>query len=362
MKGMTKIGASGPAKPGSAQPRRAPKYRHCQTNPKNLHANGENKGHSGSPARGTPGFVPPFSTRKTPQKPTKNPVFHTRNPAHAHRLLALLLCSAALACAASPPQRIVSLSPDLTEILYGVGAFPRVVGVSNYDTYPPEAARLPHLGQLQTPAFEQLAALRPDLVLINNAQAPFLEQTLKDLGLPVLEAANQTVQQVYTAMMIIGRAVGHESEAAKLVASTREGLDRVARRTAALPKTRVVLIIDRTPGTLRDLYTATDGSYLAELVAMAGGKIALAPVEHGYRKLSKEDLLAANPEVILDFVQASKGQFTGNKIEAWNDMPELKAVRTHRVYEVDEDYVPHASQRMVQTAELFARLIHSEQK
>jgi len=79
----------------------------------------------------------------------------------------------------SAPQRIISLSPDLTELLYGVGAFPRVVGVSNYETYPPETAKLPHLGELHSPNFERLAALRPDLVVINNAQAPFLEDTLK---------------------------------------------------------------------------------------------------------------------------------------------------------------------------------------
>jgi iron complex transport system substrate-binding protein len=276
------------------------------------------------------------------------------------RALFLALSFAICALGADVPHRIVSLSPDLTEMLYGVGAFNRVVAVSNYDTYPPEATKLPHLGQLHNPSFEKLTALRPDLVVINNAQAPFLEDTLKELGLRVLKTSNRSVQEVYAAILAIGRATGNEGEAAALVAATREGLDRVARKTARLQKPRVVLIVDRTPGTLRDLYTATGGSYLAELVEMAGGQIVVPPVERGYTKLSKEDLLAADPDIILDFIHGPKSRFAGDPIEAWLELPELKAVRAHRVRGVDEDFVPHASQRMVQTAELFVKLIHPE--
>jgi iron complex transport system substrate-binding protein len=250
----------------------------------------------------------------------------------------------------------------LTEIVYGVGAFSSVVGVSNYDTYPPEVAKLSHLGELHSPNLEKLTALRPDLVIVNSAQAPFLEDSLRQLGLRVLKTANSSIQEIYDSIQAIGRATGHEREATALVASTREGLDRVARRTATLPKPKIALIVDRTPGTLRDLYTATKGSYFAELVEIAGGHLALPPARTGYARLSKEDLLAANPDVILDFVHGPKSRFAGDPMEAWKEMPELKAVRTHRVHSVMEDYVPHASQRILQTAELFARLIHPEAK
>lgn len=276
-----------------------------------------------------------------------------------HAILAAL-CWTLYAAGAPPPQRIVSLSPDLTEILYGVGAFSRVVGVSNYDTYPPEVAKLPHLGQLNNVSLERLTALHPDMVVVNTVQAPFLEGTLKELGLRVLKVSNQSVQEVYTAMTAIGHATGNDSQAARLVAVTREGLDRVARKTAHLPKTRVVLIVDRTPGTLRDLDTATEGSYLAELVGIAGGRVVVPPSRIGYGKLATENLLALDPDVILDFVHGVQGNFSGDPMEAWRELPELKAVRGHRVKAVNEDYVPHASQRMVQTAELFAKLIHPE--
>jgi len=197
-------------------------------------------------------------------------------------------------------------------------------------------------------------------VIVDDGQAPFVEDNFKKLGLRVMVVADHTVKDVYAAITALGYATGHEEAAAKLAATTRAELLRISQRTAALPKPKVVLIVERTPGTLRDLYTATDGGFLAELVTMAGGRIAAPPDKRGYAKLSKEDLLAINPDVILDFIHGAKSRFAGEPMEAWRDMAELKAVGTRRVHGVNEEFVPHASQRMVQTAALFARLIHPE--
>jgi iron complex transport system substrate-binding protein len=261
---------------------------------------------------------------------------------------------------ADRPKRIVSLSPNMTEMLYGIGAFGQVVAVSDYCTYPPSVTKLPSVGGWHNPSLEKLTALRPDLVVIDDGQAPFVEDKFRDLGLRIIVAPDHTIDNVYSAIMALGRASNHEVEAQKLIASTREGLSRVGRKTAALPKTRVILIVDRTPGTLRDLYTTTEGSFLSELVAIAGGHVAASAAKNGYGKLNKENLLAIDPDVILDFIHGAKSRFAGDPMEAWSEMPELKAVRDHRVYGVNQDFVPHASQRMVETAELFARLIHPE--
>jgi iron complex transport system substrate-binding protein len=279
----------------------------------------------------------------------------------AARIFALTIVGGLCAHAADLPRRIISLSPNLTEILYGIGAFPQVAGITDYCTYPPEAAKIPSVGGWANPSFEKLMSLRPDLVVLDDAQAPLFQQNLRDLGLPTLVARDHNIGQVYGAIETLGRATGHVQTAAQLAATTREGLARVSRRTAALPKPRVVLIVDRTPGTLRDLY-AVGGGYLAELVAVAGGRIAGPPAVAGYGKISKEDLLAINPDIIFDLTHGAVGRFAADPLEAWREMPELSAVRAHRVYTVNEDYVPHASQRMVQTAELFARLLHPELK
>jgi len=278
------------------------------------------------------------------------------------RALLVALLSAVIAGAADVPHRIVSLSPNVTEMLYGIGAFGQVVGISDYCTYPPEVKNLPSIGGWHNPSLEKLAALKPDLVISDDSQAPFIEKNVEALGLRLLVVPNHTIRDVYSGIADLGRVTGHEEQAAKLIAQTRDDLQRVSQKTASRAAPRVVLIVNRTPGTLRDLYTATEGGFLAELVAIAGGRIAARKAPNGYGKLSKEDLLAINPETILDFIHGSQGRFAGDPVEAWKEMPELKAVRTGQIHGINEDYVPHASQRVVQTAELFARLIHPELK
>ncbi len=275
-------------------------------------------------------------------------------------LLRLVVLCCACAAGADLPRRIVSLSPNMTELLFGIGAFGQVAGVSDYCTYPPGVKKLPSVGGWDNPSLEKLAALRPDLVIVDAAQASLVADKFRDLGLRVMVTADRTVEDVYASMAALGRATGHESEAARLAAATREGLEKVARKTAGLPRPKVVLIVDRTPGTLRDLYTVTAGGFLAELVEIAGGRIGVPANKLGYARMSKEDLLAIDPDIILDFVHASPNALTGDLMQAWGEMPELKAVRNRKVYGVNEDFVPHASQRMVETAALFARLIHGE--
>jgi ABC-type Fe3+-hydroxamate transport system substrate-binding protein len=219
--------------------------------------------------------------------------------------------------------------------------------------------KLPSVGGWDGASLEKLLALRPDLVVVDDAEAPFIERKVKDLGFRLLVAPNHTVEDVYAGMAALGRATGREAGAQKLIAETRERLARISRKTAAQPRLSVLVIVDRTPGTLRDLYAVTSGGFMAELVTIAGGRIAMPPQAGGYSKLSHEDLLAINPDVILDCSRAMDQRPNG-AITVWQQMPELKAVRARRVYGLDEDYVPHASQRMVETAALFARLIHPE--
>jgi iron complex transport system substrate-binding protein len=275
----------------------------------------------------------------------------------------VLIASLAFAASAAgeAPRRIVSLSPNLTEILYGIGAFPQVAGVTDYCTYPPEVKKLPSVGGWDGANLEKLLSLRPDMVVVDDAEAPFIQRKVKDLGFRLLVVPNHTIEDVYTGMAELGRATGHEGGAQRLIAETREGLARISRKTAAQPRPSALVIVDRTPGTLRELYAATGGGYLAELVTIAGGRNAATPQAGGYGKLSHEDLLAINPDVILDCSRAMDQRPSG-ALTVWQQMPELKAVRARRVYSLDEDYIPHASQRMVETAALFARLIHPEAK
>lgn len=257
-------------------------------------------------------------------------------------------------------NRIVSIAPTTTEILYGVGAFDRVVAVSDYCTYPPEVKSLPRVGGWHTPSLERLVSLRPDLVVLTEAQTPFIADELRQLGIPMLVTRSQTIAHTLEAIELVGRAVGKEREGRALAAATRATLESVRARARNLPRPKVLCVVDRTPGTLRDIYAATRGSFLTELIEAAGGIPVAAPAPLEYGKIDKEMVLALNPDVIFDLMPGSSGQSAKGALAAWSDLPELNAVRTRRVFPITEEFVPHASQMIAETAVLFARLLHPE--
>jgi iron complex transport system substrate-binding protein len=262
------------------------------------------------------------------------------------------------AVAATPPQRIVSVAPTVTEMLYGIGAFNRVVAVTEYCTYPPAAKALPKVGGWATPSIEKIAGFQPGLVAFTEIQAPFLDSPLKKLGIRTLIARSTTIQDAFNSMEALGNATGTERGAANLVAQVKASLDAVRRRAAGLPHPSVLCIIDRTPGTLRDLYAAIEGSFLAELIVIAGGSVVGGAARGGYGRISKEAVLTANPDIVLDLMPI---QQPGASPElAWRDLPELKAVRRGSVHIVREEYAAHDSQLIAKTAVVFAQLLHPE--
>jgi len=258
------------------------------------------------------------------------------------------------------PQRIVSLSPSVTEILYGVGAWPQVIAVSQFCTYPEDVKNKPRVNGWDKTNLEQVLALKPDFVIGVDAQEPFLKDKLNGLGVRSLFLKSQTLADVFASIEEIGRATGHEQDATDLAAKTRGEINAVRKAVADRSHPRVLCVVDRVPGTIRDLYTATRGSYLDELITIAGGE-SIAPVaEHGYGKINKEAVLTLNPEVIIDMVQGSKGNFGEDPVAVWNELKEIRAVRDKRIYSMADPSVIHPSQFVGHTAQVFARALHPE--
>lgn len=268
------------------------------------------------------------------------------------------------------PQRIISLSPSTTEILYGVGAFERVVAVSDYCDYPAEVKNLPRVGGWGNPNIERLAALRPDLVIVSDVQLPFLKSRLDALHIPVLGVPSKSLTDALDAITLVGRATKQEARAGTLRVETEARISSVRARTRDLPKPRVLCIVDRVPGTLRDLYSISRESFLAELIQAAGGEVLSVPnAPGGYGQISKEAVLQMNPDIIIDMVQgASKSADNNNNGGAldedlqkvWRELSQLKAVRDGRVHQLRDTSVLHPSQFVADTAERFARLLHPE--
>ena len=285
-------------------------------------------------------------------------------------LLILLVFGAACGRAPSGPppaahpsgavHRIVSLSPSATEILYGVGVFDRVVAVSNYCTYPPEVARLPRVGNWLNANAEQLAELRPDLVVMTESQAHFLDAKLQALGFKSLVVRSQTLADAYDAIAAIGAAVGKTAEGKALAERTRGEVEAVRVRAAGLAHPRVLCVVDRVPGTLRELYTATYGSFIAELIEVAGGTSVAPRANTGYGKLTKEALVVLDPEIIIDMIQGAKGRLGEDPRRVWGELAQVAAVRNGCVVALDDTAFLHPSQLVAVSAQRFAEIIHPE--
>ena len=281
------------------------------------------------------------------------------------KLLILLIlvcagCGSHTQQSAPVPQRIVSISPNVTEILYGIGAWPQVVAVSQFCSFPDDVKNKPRVGGWDNTNLEQLTVLKPDLVIGVEAQAPFLRDKLDALGIRSLFLNSQTLADVYTSIKEIGRVSGHEQQAAQLMTRTQNEIEAVRRSIAGRPQVKVLCVVDRIPGTIRELYTATNGSFLAELIAAAGGESIAPAGEHGWGQITKEAVVTLNPEVIIDMVQDSKGNFGEDPVAVWRELPEVSAVQKQRIYPVRDMLVIHPSQFVGRTAEVFARMIHPE--
>ncbi|HEX8119507.1 MAG TPA: ABC transporter substrate-binding protein [Pyrinomonadaceae bacterium] len=281
--------------------------------------------------------------------------------------LLLLLCAA---CAgtrptapveAGRPARIISLSPSTTEILYGVGAFERVVAVSDYCSYPEGVNKLPRVGGWNNPNMEQIASLSPDLVVFSDAQAQFVKDKVEAAGIKTLAVPSQTLEDAYKSIELVGRATGDEEAAQRLLAQTRLSVEAVRAATERLPKRRVLCVVDRVPGTLRDLYTAGGDSFIAQLIRVAGGEPVSPPTREGWGKMQKEAVVALDPDVVLDLMmQPQTGGLAEDTLAVWKELPTLRAVREGRVYPVREQTVLHPSQLVGDSARRFAELIHPE--
>ncbi|MDX6268804.1 MAG: cobalamin transport system substrate-binding protein [Acidobacteriota bacterium] len=266
--------------------------------------------------------------------------------------------SAKDASASSAPQRIISLSPSTTEVLYGVGAFERVVAVSDYDKFPPEVAKLPKIGGWSNTNLEQVATLKPDLVIMTSSQAPLIKDKLDALGVRTVTVPSFTVADALAGIEQIGAVTGREEAARRLVAETQAKLDDVRVRTRELPRLRVLCIVDRVPGTLRGLYTATRGSFFAELIEIAGGESIAPPASNGFGQISKEAVVSLNPDIIFDMLQSGEGKLAEDTQEVWRELGSVRAVREGRVYRLNDESMLHPSQFVGDTARKFAALIH----
>jgi len=225
---------------------------------------------------------------------------------NARRILLVVvgLCAVALGAElrAAGPARIVSTSPSITETLFALGLGDRVVGVSTYCRFPPQVATLPKVGSFLKPDAELIAGLRPDLVIVHEV-GNGLDRRLGSLRIPFIIVERGSLAGIFSSMRKIATAAGVPQRADALVGDVQRRLNMIRQAGAARLKRRVLFIIGRRPGMLADLIAIGPGSYINELIEIAGGTNVMAIAgQPEYPRISMETVLRLNPDVIVDTV------------------------------------------------------------
>ncbi len=248
------------------------------------------------------------------------------------------------------PARIVSTSPANTEILFALGAGDRVVGVTTLDDYPPEVADIEKVGDFN-PNTEAIISLDPDLIVGYSGNEEALKP-LSDAGVPVIILNATSVDGIYTDIAIVGDAVGAPKAAEDLVASLRteiEGTSNTARETGENPS--VFYALDDT------LWTVGPGSFVDELITLAGAANVAAEGPSPYFQYTPEELVAADPDVVLLPMSAFSSTDT---FAADARFAPLRAVQEGRVYLIDDITVTRPGPRVTEGLLTLAEALHPD--
>lgn len=252
------------------------------------------------------------------------------------------------------PQRLVSLVPSATEMLFALGADARLVGVTDYCDHPPAARRKPSVGGMLAPAMETILSLRPDLVIATDAG--FRRETfaqMERLGLPVYLVRASRLADVFDVAARLGDLTGRAEAARALAAGLERRLDGVRRTVQGRPRPRVLYVLWADP-----LVVPGRGALVTELIALAGGDSVSASEPGEYPRLGLEAAIARAPEVIV--LAQHGGRTEPIAMARWERLDVLPAVRAGRVHAADGDLLHRYGPRVVVGVEILARLFHPE--
>ncbi|HEY3885093.1 MAG TPA: ABC transporter substrate-binding protein, partial [Vicinamibacterales bacterium] len=243
-----------------------------------------------------------------------------------------------------------------------VGAGPRVVGVSSYDTYPAAVKTLPSVGALLDPDVERILSLKPDLVIVYASQTD-LRQQLGRAGIHVYEYRHEGLADVMTTIVSLGERVGEDAPARALATELQRGLDGIQRKVAGRQRPRTLLVFGRERLSLRGIYASGGVGFLNDMLAIAGGANVFADIKEQNVQASIEQILAAKPEVILEVRAANEAWPEGSRdaeLRVWDALPSVPAVRDHRIVFLADDRIVIPGPRVVEGTRLIAKALHPD--
>jgi iron complex transport system substrate-binding protein len=253
---------------------------------------------------------------------------------------------------ATRPQRIISIAPSNTEVVFALGLGDTVVGVDQYSDYPPEAQQKPQLGGYVDPNLEQIGAAAPDLVLATEVHEATIVPELEALGVTTVVIDPKNLDDVLDSITLVGAITGEEARAARLVCDLHRRVDDVEARIASAPHPRV--FFELSP----ELYTAGPGSFIDDLLTRAGGDNVAAGAREPWPQLSTEAVLTADPEVIL--LADHEAGVTAEGVRTRPGWQAVSAVEHGRIVTIDPALTNRPGPRVVDGLEEIARILQPD--
>lgn len=252
-----------------------------------------------------------------------------------------------------PVTRIVSLAPNLTEIVFAVGAGNKLVGRTSYCDYPPEAKAVAEVGDTLHPSLERIIALKPQVVLVSTAsQLEVFTQQLQNQNIRVVVTDPHDLEGVFRSIQQIGEMTGQKTQADNLVSKLRDRVNTIEQAVKDKEPVRVFYQVSAEP-----LYTAGHDAFVTDLLRRAGAASVTADVPGAWPKYSNESALAAKPEAIILPTGGSMGSVNSDVTEALRNSP---AVLQGRVYKINDDYLTRPGPRAIDGLEAMARALHPD--
>ena len=278
-------------------------------------------------------------------------------------LAILLLTAAATGRPQTParPQRIVSLIPAVTEMIYAMGDGSRVAAVSNFDHFPADVDRLPRVGGLLDPSVERILAIKPDLVIVYATQKELIER-LDRAGIPYFSYQHRALADIMTTIRAVGARIGSAARGDAVAAEMDRTLAGIRAKTANLPHPATLLVFERDPGSLRNVYASGGYGFLHDMLEIAGGRNVFAGMKQQAVQASTEMLLSSKPDVIVElrYGDSLKNADIARELRAWDALASIPAVRTHRVSVLTGDEFVVPGPRVVEATLKLARVIHPD--
>ena len=255
----------------------------------------------------------------------------------------------------SRADRIVSMAPDLTEILFALGLDEQIVGVTQYSDYPPAAKEKPNVGSFWQPNIEAVVAAKPNLVIVlGSPQQKNLAERLKRIGYKTLTVNLEKVNDFFKATAQIGTATDRQRQADELISDIKEKLKTLSSLVGDEAKVRVLWVVQREP-----LRVAGRNTFVNELIEMAGGENAIGPTLHKYPPIGAEQVIISRPEVIIepDMGQEDPAAQRDAALRYWSRFKNVPAVTNGRIYVIPGGAVSRLGPRLYEATETIARCL-----